>query len=112
MSTDKSDPALLDPALLDTVARHLERASHRSLHAKIGAHETIDKLIDVARHHGRVAAINEAIADIRKLADTWGGYAREGASILGNDAVIVTLQQHVTALNDLAFRLLSKVDES
>lgn len=104
----------VEPALLDIANRHLERASRRAITSQVKAHEVLDGAIGAARHDGRVTALHEAITAIRKIADEWADTANEYGSLRCpvNDAVEQTYNENAKRLNDLAFQLLSKVDES
>jgi hypothetical protein len=103
----------ISPALLNTAQRHVARAEGRSSDIQIHAHETLDEVFSTLYHHGRVVALQQAITKIRELADGWIVQADESSKYgRKNDADVVQRREHAKQLNELAFDLFSKVDES
>ena len=94
--------------ILDLAEKHKQRAQDNEDIAGARAQDARAEHFNAIRHNARLDGTLRAIELIRALSGEWTaqGYAAE------NGFVKVLLSQHATALDNLAFRLLSEVDES
>lgn len=111
MSTDKRDQI---KRILDLADKHAQRARDNEDIAGARAQDARAKHFDAIRHNAHLGALIYAIGEVRKLASEWDKAAEDFTAC--GDSVSLTAAQTfrcaVKGLDDLAFRLLSEVDES
>lgn len=91
--------------ILNLADKHSERARDNEDIAWARASDTRAKHLDAIRHNARLGGLAYAVSKIRKIADEWD-------ETEGTPEQALLRKEHVAALDDLAFRLLSEVDES
>lgn len=101
-------------AILDLASKHAQRAVDNEGIAASRAQDTHAAHLAAVRHCARFDGLNYAISQIRQIADEWEDAANECAALPNNinNAVEQTYRENAARLNDLAFQLLSEVDES
>lgn len=99
--------------ILDLAAKHRERAENNEDEVSLASQATHSKLVSAVRHRGRLDGLLYAIKLIRELSDEWTASADESSKYgRKHDGDVIQRREHAQALDDLAFRLLSEVDES
>lgn len=100
-------------AVLDLASKHRERADDRETAAGVADQRAHVAALDAARHRARLDGLLYAIKLIREISDAWTASADESSKYgRKNDGDVIQRREHAQTLDELAFRLLSEVDES